>query len=162
MSLLEIKKAGDPVLKQKCVEITKITKKTKKLLDDMAETMYANDGVGIAAPQIGESIRAIVVDVNKKRYDILNPVIIYREGSAVDTEGCLSCPDIYGEVERAEKIVLQYLTRYGKIKELEAEGLLARCIQHETDHLDGRLFIDIAQNIREEKNHKKRGADSVK
>ncbi len=157
MALLEIKKAGDPVLKQTCTEVTKITKKIKKLLDDMADTMYASDGVGIAAPQVGETVRAVVVDVDRKsRHDLLNPVIIWREGSATDTEGCLSCPDIYGEVERAEKIRVRYLTRYGKTKEIEAEGLLARCIQHEADHLDGKLFIDIAQNIREEKDKKKR------
>ena len=109
--------------------------------------MYETDGVGIAAPQVGVSIRAVVVDVDKKRYDLINPEIIYREGSAVDTEGCLSCPELFGEVERAEKIRVKYLTRFNKQKELEAEGLLARCIQHEVDHLDGRLFIDIAKNI---------------
>ena len=145
--LLEIKTAGDPVLKKVAEKVDKVDKRLRILLDNMAETMYETDGVGIAAPQVGVSIRAVVVDVDKKRYDLINPEIIYREGSAVDTEGCLSCPELFGEVERAEKIRVKYLTRFNKQKELEAEGLLARCIQHEVDHLNGRLFIDIAKNI---------------
>ena len=145
--ILEIKTAGDPVLKKIAAEVTKIDKRLRKLLDDMAETMYATEGVGIAAPQVGQSIRAVVVDVDKKRYELINPEITFREGSAVDTEGCLSCPDLFGEVERAEKIRVEYTTRFNKRKELEADGLLARCIQHEVDHLNGRLFIDIAKNI---------------
>jgi len=148
MALLEIKQAGDPVLKTVCAPVEKIDKRLRKFLDDMAETMYASEGVGLAAPQVGESIRACVVDVDKKnRYDLINPVITYREGSVVDNEGCLSCPNLFGDVERAEKIRVEYISRFGKKKTLEAEGLLARCIQHELDHLDGRLFIDIAKNI---------------
>ena len=148
MSLLEIKTAGDPVLKTVCAPVEKIDKRLRKLLDDMAETMYASEGVGIAAPQVGESIRAVVVDVDKKtRYDLINPVITYREGSVIDNEGCLSCPELFGDVERAAKIRVEYTSRFGKKKTLDAEELLARCIQHEIDHLDGRLFIDIAKNI---------------
>jgi len=147
MAILEIKTAGDPVLKEHCAEVTKIDKRLRTLLDDMAETMYASEGVGIAAPQVGIPIRAIVVDVDKKRYDLINPVITYREGSAIDSEGCLSCPNLYGDVERAEKIRVKYTTRFNKEKELEADGLLARCIQHEVDHLNGQLFIDIAMNL---------------
>ena len=155
MALLEIKTAGDPVLKEHCAEVTKIDKRLRKLLDDMAETMYANEGVGIAAPQVGIPIRAVVVDVDKKRYDLINPVITYREGSAIDSEGCLSCPNLYGDVERAEKIRVKYTTRFNKEKEIEADGLLARCIQHEIDHLNGQLFIDIAQNITKGKKEKR-------
>lgn len=147
MALLEIKTAGDPVLKQRCSEVEKIDKRLRNLLDDMAETMYANEGVGIAAPQVGVPIRAVVVDVDKKRYDLINPVITYREGSVIDSEGCLSCPNLFGDVERAEKIRVKYTTRFNKVREIGAEGLLARCIQHEVDHLDGKLFIDIAKNI---------------
>ena len=151
MALLEIKKAGDPVLKKVCAPVEKIDKRLRNFLDDMAETMYASEGVGIAAPQVGKSIRVCVVDVDTKnrnnRYDLINPVITYLEGSVVDNEGCLSCPDLFGDVERAEKIRVEYLNRFGKKKTLEAEGLLARCIQHELDHLDGQLFIDIAKNI---------------
>ena len=152
MALLEIKKAGDPVLKKICEPVGKIDKRLRKLLDDMAETMYASEGVGIAAPQVGELIRVCVVDVDKKNcFDLINPVITYREGSVVDNEGCLSCPDLFGDVERAEKIRVEYISRFGKKKALEAEGLLARCIQHELDHLDGQLFIDIAKNIQKGK-----------
>ncbi|MBQ7453450.1 MAG: peptide deformylase [Selenomonadaceae bacterium] len=151
MALLEIKTAGNPVLKTVCTPVEKIDKRLRKLLDDMAETMYHSEGVGIAAPQVGETIRAVVVDVDRearnKRYDLINPVITLREGSAIDNEGCLSCPDLFGDVERAAKIRVEYLNRFGKKKTLDAEGLLARCIQHEIDHLDGQLFIDIAKNI---------------
>lgn len=148
MALLEIKTAGDPVLKKICEPVEKIDKRLRNFLDDMAETMYAKEGVGIAAPQVGVSIRAVVVDVDKKnRYDLINPVITFREGSEVGEEGCLSCPNLFGDVVRAEKIRVEYTSRFGKKKFLEAEGLLARCIQHELDHLDGKLFIDIAKNI---------------
>lgn len=153
--ILEVKTAGDPVLKKVCAEVTKIDKRVKKLLDDMAETMYAAEGVGIAAPQVGVPIRAIVVDVEQKRYDLINPVITYKEGAVTDSEGCLSCPELFGDVERAEKIRVKYTTRFHKEKELEADGLLSRCIQHEVDHLNGRLFIDIAKNITKGKPDKK-------
>lgn len=157
MSILEIKKMGDPVLKQICTPVEKVSKKLKILLDDMAETMYKHEGVGIAAPQVGVPIRAIVIDVGKKRYDILNPVITEREGKIVDSEGCLSFPGVFGEVERAEKVRVEYMNRYGKRKFIEAEGLLARCLQHEVDHLDGHLFIEVAKNLTTEK--KSRNSD---
>ena len=148
MALLEIKKAGDPVLKEICKPVEKIDKRLRNLLDNMAETMYASDGIGIAAPQVGVAIRAVVIDLDKKsRYDLINPVITYREGPAIGNEGCLSCPDLFGDVERAEKVRVEYISRFNKKKTLEADGLLARCIQHELDHLDGKLFIDIAKNI---------------
>ena len=86
---------------------------------------------------------------------MINPVITFREGTAVGEEGCLSCPDLFGDVARAEKIRVEYTSRFNKKKTLEAEGLLARCIQHELDHLDGKLFIDIAQNITKGRNDKK-------
>ena len=148
MALLEIKTAGDPVLKQICAPVEKIDKRFRNFLDDMYETMKSSDGVGIAAPQVGSSLRACVIDVDgKNRYDMINPVITLREGSAVDNEGCLSCPNLFGDVERAEKIRVEYTNRFGKKKSLDADGLLARCVQHELDHLDGKLFIDIAKNI---------------
>lgn len=156
MALLEIKKAGDPVLKEICAPVEKIDKRLRILLDNMAETMYANEGVGIAAPQVGMAIRAVVIDVDKKnRYDLINPVITYREGTVIDNEGCLSCPDLFGDVERAAKIRVEYTNRFGKKKTLEAEGLLSRCVQHELDHLEGQLFIDIAKNITKGKKEQK-------
>ena len=149
MALLDIKKAGDPVLKEHCTPVERVDKRLRKLLDDMAETMYEADGVGLAAPQVGEPIRMIVIDVQDDHglIELINPVIVYREGEAMDTEGCLSVPGIYGEVERAAKVKVEYLNRRGKKQHLTATGLLARCIQHECDHLEGQLFIDIAKSV---------------
>ena len=150
MALLEIKKAGDPVLKEVCAPVEKIDKQLKKLMDDMAETMYQNDGVGLAAPQIGKSIRLVVIDCQDDHglIELINPVITFREGTALDTEGCLSVPNIFGEVERSAKVKVEFLNRRGKKQHLMATGLLARCIQHELDHLEGQLFIDVAKSIR--------------
>ncbi len=149
MSLLEIKKAGAPVLKEVCSPVERVDKSIRILLDDMAETMYKAEGVGLAAPQVGESVRVVVIDVGKGLIEFVNPVIIFREGCAKDTEGCLSVPNLYGEVERAAKVKVEFLNRWGKKKHLTADGLLARCIQHELDHLEGRLFIDIAESLHE-------------
>ena len=113
--------------------------------------MYKYDGIGLAAPQVGRSIRAVVIDVGDGRLlELINPVITAREGAAVDSEGCLSVPGIFGEVERSEKVTVEYMTRYGKRRTLEADNLLARCVQHELDHLEGILFIDIAKTLRQE------------
>ena len=152
MAVLEIKKAGDPVLKQVAAPIERLTKHHRQLLDDMAETMYASDGVGLAAPQIGKSLRMVVIDVQDEHglLELVNPVITMREGSVVDSEGCLSIPKVYGDVERAERVTVEYTDRRSRRRTLTADGLLARCIQHECDHLDGRLFIDIAINLRKE------------
>ncbi len=149
MAIREIKKAGDPILKETCQPVERVDKKIRQLLDDMAETMYAKDGVGLAAPQVGEKLRVVVMDCQDDHglIELVNPVITHREGSAIDTEGCLSVPDIYGEVERAERVKVEYLNRRGKKQRLTATGLLARCIQHELDHLDGQLFIDIAKSL---------------
>lgn len=149
MAIREVKKAGDPILKEICQPVERVDKKIRQLLDDMAETMYAKDGVGLAAPQVGESLRVVVMDCQDDHglLELVNPVITHREGSAIDTEGCLSVPDIYGEVERAERVRVEFLNRRGKKQRLTATGLLARCIQHELDHLDGQLFIDIAKSL---------------
>lgn len=149
MAIREVKKAGDPILKEICQPVERVDKKIRQLLDDMAETMYAKDGVGLAAPQVGESLRVVVMDCQDDHglLELVNPVITHREGSAIDTEGCLSVSDIYGEVERAERVRVEFLNRRGKKQRLTATGLLARCIQHELDHLDGQLFIDIAKSL---------------
>jgi len=149
MALLDIKKAGNPVLKEVCAPVEKIDKQLKKLMDDMAETMYESNGVGIAAPQIGKAIRLVIIDCQDEHglLELINPVITFREGTETDTEGCLSVPDIYGEVERAAKVKVEFTNRRGKKQRVTATGLLARCIQHELDHLEGQLFIDIAQSI---------------
>lgn len=150
MALLEIVKAGNPVLKQVAAPIEKIDSRLRKLLDNMADTMYAADGVGLAAPQVGQSICCVVIDVGDDNglLEMINPVITEREGSVDDSEGCLSVPNIFGTVTRAEKVTVEYTNRWNKRKRLKAEGLLARCIQHELDHLKGVLFIDLASSLR--------------
>lgn len=149
--MLEIQKAGSPVLKKISEPIKKIDGKLRSFLDDMAETMYQFDGIGLAAPQVGRSIRAVVIDVGDgKLLELLNPEIAAQEGVSLDSEGCLSVPGIFGEVERSTRVTVEYTTRYGKHRKLEAENLLARCIQHELDHLNGILFIDVAKSLRQE------------
>ncbi len=148
MALLDIKKAGAPVLKEICAPVDKIDAKLKRLMDDMAETMYEANGVGLAAPQVGIPIRLMVIDTGEGLFEFINPTIVKKEGSEIDTEGCLSVPQIFGEVERAAQVTVEFQNRRGKMQRITAQGLFARCIQHELDHLDGRLFIDIAKSIR--------------
>ena len=154
MAKLKILTAGDPVLRQTAAEVTKIDKKLIKLLKDMAETMYAADGVGLAAPQIGVSKRIVVIDVGDGIIEMIKPVIVNKEGSVVGGEGCLSVPEYEGEVERAEKVECEFTDRSGKRYLIETDGLLAIAIQHELDHLDGVLFIDKAQSIMPKKKEK--------
>ncbi|MBR5797170.1 MAG: peptide deformylase [Phascolarctobacterium sp.] len=154
MAKLKILTAGDPVLRQTAAEVTKIDKKLLKLLKDMADTMYAAEGVGLAAPQIGVSKRIVVIDVGDGIIEMINPVIVNKEGSVVGGEGCLSVPEYEGEVERAEKVECEFTDRSGKRYLIETDGLLAIAIQHELDHLDGVLFIDKAQSIMPKKKEK--------
>ena len=154
MAKLKILTAGDPVLRQTAAEVTKIDKKLLKLLKDMTETMYAAEGVGLAAPQIGVSKRIVVIDVGDGIIEMINPVIVNKEGSVVGGEGCLSVPEYEGEVERAEKVECEFTDRSGKRYLIETDGLLAIAIQHELDHLDGVLFIDKAQSIMPKKKEK--------
>lgn len=150
MAILGVIKAGNPVLKQVAEPIKKVDSRLRRLMDDMAETMYKCNGVGLAAPQIGQSIRLVVIDVGEGLLELINPVITKQEGKVTDSEGCLSVPGIFGDVERAERVTVEYTTRFNKRRALEADGLLARCIQHECDHLNGTLFIDIAASLRQE------------
>ena len=145
--LLNILVAGDPVLRKVAEPVTRIDKKLHRLLKDMAETMYASDGVGLAAPQIGVSKRIVVIDVGEGLFELINPVIVKKEGSVVGAEGCLSVPDYEGEVERASYVECEFTDRNGQRMLLQAHDLLAICIQHELDHLDGVLFIDKAQSL---------------
>ncbi len=147
MAKLKILVAGDPVLRKIAAPVERIDKKLVRLLKDMAETMYAADGVGLAAPQIGVSKRVVVIDVGDGIYELINPEIVKKEGSVVGGEGCLSVPDYEGEVERAEYVECEFNDRTGKRMLLQAHGLLAIAVQHELDHLDGILFIDKAQSI---------------
>ncbi len=149
MSVLQLRYMGDPVLRKKSVEIEpeEIDDRFRLFIADMIETMYTCEGVGLAAPQVGLSKRLIVFDNVDAGYQLepmalINPEITEEEGSCRGEEGCLSIPEIKDMVERAERIVVRALDRDGNELELEAEGLLARIIQHEIDHLDGILFVD--------------------
>ena len=140
---------GDPLLRKISRPVEEITPRILTLLDDLAETMYFEDrGIGIAAPQVGVLRRVFVVDVGDEhgKLEFINPEITYQEGTQVYCEGCLSVPGKNADVERPAKIRVKALDRNGKEFELEAEGLLAVCICHETDHLNGILFTDKAIN----------------
>jgi peptide deformylase len=142
VSLLDIYVLGAPVLRQETQPVKAVTDEIRRLIDDMFETMYAARGIGLAAPQVGRLERLAVVDVNENPLVIINPEIVLREGTQRGEEGCLSIPDIYGDVERAMRVVVRALDRDGRPFEVDANELLARCLQHEIDHLHGRLFID--------------------
>ena len=145
MAMREIVVDGDPILRKKSRPVEKFDEKLATLLDDMAETMYfENRGIGIAAPQVGVLRRVFIVDVGDDHglIEFINPEITYKEGSQIGGEGCLSVPGKTCEVDRPQKIRVKALDRNGNEFELEAEDLLARCICHENDHLDGILFID--------------------
>ncbi len=149
MAKLDILVNGDPRLREVCKPVERIDKKLLRLLKDMAETMYAADGVGLAAPQVGVLKRIVVIDVNDGNgvYELINPVIVKREGEAISSEGCLSVPDWEGEVKRSEYVECEFTDRTGRRMLLSAHELLAICIQHELDHLDGVLFIDKAKSL---------------
>lgn len=147
MAALKIVEIGEPVLRQKCREVTVINKKIKKLLDRMKETMYKANGVGLAAPQVGVSKRIVVVDAGEGFWELINPEIVFQEGEEVDVEGCLSIPGVAGEVNRAARVRVRALDRDGQQQVISAQGLGARALQHEIDHLDGILFIDKAAKI---------------
>lgn len=147
MAIMEVRKAGDKVLKMKAEPVLHVDKKIRKLLDDMAQTMYSADGVGLAAPQVGVSLRVIVIDVNEELIELINPVITKSEGCELGNEGCLSIPGVFGEVERFAEVTVTGLNRFGKNISITGTGLLSRALQHEIDHLDGILFIEKAQTI---------------
>lgn len=147
MAIMEIRKAGDKVLKQIAEPVEKIDRKIKHLLDDMVETMYAADGVGLAAPQVGVSLQIVVIDVGEGIIELINPKITACEGCEIASEGCLSVPGIYGEVERYATVTVEALNRAGKKIQISGSGLLARALQHEIDHLNGILFIELAKTM---------------
>jgi len=148
MAVYRIVEMGDPVLREKAKEVPKITPNILKLLDNMAETMYEADGVGLAAPQVGVSKRVIVLDVGEGLIELINPEITDREGEETDAEGCLSIPGVFGDVPRYARVTVKGLNRHGEEVEYQAEGLLARCFQHEIDHLEGVLFVDKAATLK--------------
>ena len=152
MAILEILQYPDPRLAIPAQRVEKIVPVTRKLVDDMIETMYSAPGVGLAASQVDVHKQIIVIDVSDDRSDLrvfINPEITRREGQAVNQEGCLSVPGIYDNVERAESVTVTALDRNGSRFTLNASGLLATCIQHEIDHLHGRIFVEHLSDLKQ-------------
>ncbi|HEX5633155.1 MAG TPA: peptide deformylase [Gemmatimonadales bacterium] len=142
MSLLQLHLLGSPVLRQRSAEVTVFDEELRKFVADMFETMEAANGVGLAANQVGVARRVAVVEAEGKRFAMVNPRLVQVEGRGTQEEGCLSIPDVFGDVTRPTKVVLEAQDEHGQPYRLEAEGLVARAIQHEIDHLDGILFLD--------------------
>ncbi|MBE5774646.1 MAG: peptide deformylase [Clostridiales bacterium] len=143
MAIRKIVELGqDDVLRGRCRRVDKFDRKLGALLDDMADTMYKADGIGLAAPQVGILKRCVVIDVGDGLLELINPEILAMDDFQVGVEGCLSVPGKRGTVERPQHVVVEAQTRKGKYIEVEAEGLLAVCICHELDHLDGILYVD--------------------
>ena len=149
----------DPRLRVKCRQVEDITPEVKKLLSDMAETMYAAPGIGLAAPQVGLDLRLVVIDVGEdeelkrpaKLYKLINPSIKTREGDLVDSEeGCLSIPGIRETIKRSQFVTVEALDEKGHEVKIETEGMLSACLQHEIDHLDGVLFIDHLSRLKQQ------------
>ena len=142
MSILDIRVLGDPVLRKETNIVAGVTDDIRKLIDDMFETMYAAEGIGLAAPQVGRTERITVMHVEDAKYALINPEITSSQGSIRGEEGCLSIPDVFGEVDRASTVTVSALNEKGEEIEIEGTELLARCLQHEIDHLHGKLFVD--------------------
>ncbi len=145
MSVREIRFLGDPVLRERASPVNEVDEEVRALIEDLTDTMYEADGIGLAAPQIGVPLRVFVFDVRDPELPsgaLVDPVIVDRSGTIKEEEGCLSIPGLSELVTRSERVLVRGLDENGREVELEAEGLLSRCIQHECDHLDGVLFID--------------------
>jgi peptide deformylase len=151
MAIRLIVKHPDDVLRDRAQEVTKFNANLHKLLDDMADTMYDADGVGLAAPQVGILKRVIVVDTGDEPglIELINPEIVSMDGEQLGPEGCLSIPGMQGDVRRALRVVIKGLDRHGNPVQYEGTELLARAFQHEVDHLNGVLFIDLAESVYE-------------
>lgn len=158
MAQLTILHYPDPRLRRKAEPVARITPEIGKLIDDMAETMYAAPGIGLAAVQVNEAKRVVVIDISETRDQLqvfINPEILSHEGKQTLEEGCLSVPGIFDEVTRPARVRVRALDRNGKPFEIEAEGLLATCIQHEIDHLDGKVFVDHLSRLKQSRIRKK-------
>jgi peptide deformylase len=142
VSILDIRVLGDPILRQATTPVAAMTDDLRRLIADMFDTMHHARGIGLAAPQVGRTERLAIVEVDDERFVLINPEIIQRSGRAKGEEGCLSIPDIYADVERPDTVSVRALDESFAPYEIDAGGLLARCIQHEIDHLDGKLFLD--------------------
>ena len=142
MSILDIRVLGDPILRQNTVPVKEITDELRALVADMFDTMHHARGIGLAAPQVGRTERLAVVEIEGEPLVVINPEIVETSGKDKAEEGCLSIPDIYADVERPKNVVVRAMDLDGNSYEVEATDLLARCLQHEIDHLDGKLFLD--------------------
>jgi peptide deformylase len=143
VSILDIRVLGDPALRKPTKRVTEVTDELRKLIADMFETMYAAEGIGLAAPQVGRTERVAVVDVEGKKFALINPEVLSTSDAPEKAEeGCLSIPDIYGDVERPAEVTIRATDENGNQYQETAGELLGRCFQHEIDHLDGKLFID--------------------
>lgn len=154
MALLEILRYPDPRLHTLAKPVTRVDEGIRALARDMAETMYAAPGIGLAATQVDRHVRLVVIDISERKDDLLvfiNPEIIAREGSEESEEGCLSVPGIYDRVCRAERVRVRALDLDGQPFEMEAGGLLAVCIQHEIDHLDGKVFVEYLSRLKQDR-----------
>jgi len=158
MALRDILHFPDPRLRNRADPVAHVDDSVRQLLDDMLETMYAAPGIGLAATQVNVPLRAITIDISEQADDplyLVNPEILALEGNVETEEGCLSVPGIYEYVQRAERIRARALDRDGTPFEFEAEGLLAVCVQHEIDHLDGKLFVDYLSQLKRQRIRKK-------
>ncbi|PHS71602.1 MAG: peptide deformylase [Methylophaga sp.] len=158
MALLNILHFPDPRLRKKAKPITKVTDDIQKLADDMLETMYDAPGIGLAANQVNVQKRIIVLDISEDKDQpliLINPEILVREGERESEEGCLSVPEAYELVTRADKVRITALNANGNTIEFDADDLLATCIQHEIDHLDGKLFVDYLSNLKRQRIRKR-------
>jgi len=158
MAVLDVLTYPDPRLRQRAKPVQIVDGGVHRLVDDMAETMYAAPGIGLAAVQVNVLKRVIVIDVSENQTGLkvfINPEILSRSGSLEIEEGCLSVPGVYAPVTRADRIVVQALDREGRAFDIETDGVLAVCIQHEVDHLDGKVFVDYLSRIKQERIRKK-------
>ncbi|MEW6354143.1 MAG: peptide deformylase [Pseudomonadota bacterium] len=158
MALLPILHFPDPRLRNKALPVARVDDAVRVLADNMLETMYASHGIGLAATQVNVTQRVVVIDVSPEQNQplcFINPEILERHGKVETEEGCLSVPEVYDFVERAERVKVRALGRDGQPFELDAEGLLAVCIQHEIDHLDGKLFVDYLSTLKRERLRKR-------
>ncbi len=158
MAILDILRFPDKRLRTKAVPVTEVTDGIREFVDDMMETMYEAPGIGLAATQVNVHQQIVVVDVSEEKNQpicLINPEILQEEGEEICEEGCLSVPEYFAEVKRADTIMVKALDRYGKEFELNADGLLAVCIQHELDHLQGKLFVDYLSPLKQQRLRKK-------
>jgi len=158
MAKLRILEFPDPRLRTRAVPVTAVDDNLRRLVDDLFETMYSAVGIGLAATQVDVHRRLLVADVSADKsepYALINPLITEKDGAIVTEEGCLSVPGYYEEVQRADHIRVRFLNRDGDQVEMEAEGLLAVCVQHEVDHLDGKLFVDYISEAKRQRIRKR-------